>query len=67
MRFSLYMDDYETEKIFSYLRWLFLAAAALLFYLPVSSGTLRWNSESFSICIRRRIPGKTRCILNAEK
>lgn len=31
MRFSLYMDDYETEKIFSYLRWLFLAAAALLF------------------------------------
>lgn len=51
MRFSLYMDDYETEKIFSYLRWLFLAAAALLFYLPVSSGTLRWNSESFPILL----------------
>lgn len=37
MHFSLYMDDYETEKIFSYLRWLFLAAAALLFYLPAFS------------------------------
>ncbi|MCS0671595.1 hypothetical protein [Cytobacillus firmus] len=51
MRFFLYMDDYETEKIFFYLRWLFLAAAALLFYLPALSDTLQWNSESFPILL----------------
>lgn len=51
MRISLYMDDYETEKIFSYLRWLFLAAAALLFYLPALSDALQWNSESFPVLL----------------
>ncbi|MBT2690789.1 diguanylate cyclase [Bacillus sp. ISL-47] len=51
MRFSLYLDDYETEKIFSYLRWVFLIAAIFLFYLPALSDTLQWNEKSFPILL----------------
>lgn len=51
MRFSLYLDDYETEKIFSYLRWVFLIAAVFLFYLPALSDTLQWNKKSFPILL----------------
>ncbi|WP_436375836.1 hypothetical protein [Cytobacillus sp. BC1816] len=45
LRFSLYLDDYETEKIFFCLNWILLESAALLFYLPSFSD----NSESFPI------------------
>lgn len=51
MRFSLYLDDYETEKIFSYLRWIFLLVAIIIFYVPRVSASLELNHETFPILL----------------
>ncbi|MDZ5473413.1 GGDEF domain-containing protein [Bacillus sp. 31A1R] len=51
MRLSLYLDDYETEKIFSYLRWIFLAVASILFYVPPFSELLHFNHTSFPVLL----------------
>ncbi|WP_064092314.1 GGDEF domain-containing protein [Rossellomorea aquimaris] len=47
MKFSLYLNDYETEKLFSYLRWLFVFIASILFYVPPFSLNLSTNKAIF--------------------
>ncbi|WP_052948628.1 GGDEF domain-containing protein [Mesobacillus campisalis] len=47
MKLSLYMDDFETEKIFSYLRWVFAVAAVLMFYFPPLSQRLAFSHATF--------------------
>lgn len=47
MRLSLYLDDYETEKIFSYLRWIFLLVSVILFYSPFFSDLLDLEHRTF--------------------
>ena len=47
MKFSLYLNDYETEKLFSYLRWLFVIIASILFYVPPFSLKLSTNTAIF--------------------
>lgn len=47
MKLSLYMDDRETEKIFSYLRWIFLVVGVLVFYYPPLADRLDFTEESF--------------------
>lgn len=49
MKFSLYLDDYETEKIFSYLRWIFLLISLILFYVPPISDVLQFNRNTFPL------------------
>jgi diguanylate cyclase len=49
MKFSLYMDDSETEKLFSYLRWIIAILAFIMFYFPPLSERLQYNSASFPI------------------
>ncbi|WP_174735071.1 GGDEF domain-containing protein [Mesobacillus harenae] len=51
MRLSLYMDDVETEKIFSYLRWVFLTVACFLFYFPPLSNLLKFNLDTFPVLL----------------
>jgi diguanylate cyclase len=45
------MDDRETEKIFSYLRWIFLLVAVLVFYFPPLADRLDYNQESFLLLV----------------
>ncbi|MGF3102297.1 GGDEF domain-containing protein [Rossellomorea sp. DUT-2] len=47
MRFSLYLNDYETEKLFSTLRWLFVVIATLIFYVPPFSDNITTNKAVF--------------------
>ncbi|MBN8194526.1 GGDEF domain-containing protein [Bacillus sp. NTK074B] len=47
MKFSLYLNDYETEKLFSTLRWLFVLIATLLFYIPPFSENISTNKAVF--------------------
>ncbi len=47
MKFSLYLNDYETEKLFSYLRWLFVFIASLIVYVPPFSLNIYTNKEVF--------------------
>ncbi|TYS80278.1 GGDEF domain-containing protein [Rossellomorea aquimaris] len=47
MRFSLYLNDYETEKLFSTLRWLFVVIATLIFYVPPFSDNITTNKTFF--------------------
>ena len=51
MKLSLYLDDRETEKIFSYLRWIFLIVGALVFYYPPLADRLQFTKESFPILL----------------
>ncbi|MFE8699143.1 diguanylate cyclase [Cytobacillus sp. FJAT-54145] len=48
MKLSLYMNDYETEKLFSYLRWIFLVVALVLFKMPNLSSYLELEQRSFN-------------------
>ncbi|MDP4170522.1 MAG: GGDEF domain-containing protein [Bacillota bacterium] len=48
MRLSLYLNDYETEKTFSYVRWIFLLISALLFYYPPIDKILGYEHHTFS-------------------
>ena len=47
MKFSLYLNDYETEKLFSTLRWLFVLIATLIFYIPPFSEYITTNKTVF--------------------
>ncbi|WP_175988544.1 GGDEF domain-containing protein [Bacillus sp. Marseille-Q1617] len=47
MKISLYLNDYETEKLFSYLRWLFLLVSVMIFYVPPFSINLPSQKELF--------------------
>ncbi|WP_179884921.1 GGDEF domain-containing protein [Bacillus sp. AFS015802] len=47
MKFSLYLNDYETEKLFSTLRWLFVLIATLIFYIPPFSENITTNNTVF--------------------
>lgn len=47
MKLSLYLDDRETEKIFSYLRWIFLVVGVLIFYYPPLADRLDFSEETF--------------------
>ena len=47
MKLSLYLNDYETEKIFSYLRWIFLIISFVLFYVPPFAELLGFDKRSF--------------------
>ncbi|WP_404331532.1 GGDEF domain-containing protein [Mesobacillus maritimus] len=49
MKFSLYMDDSETEKLFSYLRWIVAIVAFIMFYFPPLSERLQYDSTSFPL------------------
>ncbi|WP_066058447.1 GGDEF domain-containing protein [Robertmurraya korlensis] len=51
MRLSLYLDDYETEKVFSYLRWIFLLVSVILFYSPFFSELLELEHRTFPILL----------------
>ncbi|WP_170169082.1 GGDEF domain-containing protein [Mesobacillus subterraneus] len=51
MKLSLYMDDRETEKIFSYLRWIFLLVGILVFYFPPLADRLNFTKETFPILL----------------
>ncbi len=48
MKLTLYLDDTETEKIFSYLRWIFLVVATLLFNVPYFYLRLNLTRHSFN-------------------
>jgi len=47
MRFTLYLKDYETERIFTFLRWIFLFIACVLFYYPPLDAILKFEHRSF--------------------
>jgi len=47
LKLSLYMDDSETEKLFSYLRWIIAIVAFIMFYFPPLSERLQYDSTSF--------------------
>ncbi len=51
MKLSLHLDDYETEKIFSYLRWIFLLLAVCMFYVPPFSTNLIYNKDLFPLLL----------------
>jgi diguanylate cyclase len=51
MKLSLYLDDRETEKIFSYLRWIFLVVGVLVFYYPPLADRLNFMEESFPLLL----------------
>jgi diguanylate cyclase len=51
MRLSLYLDDYETEKIFSYLRWIFLLVSVILFFSPFFSKLLDLEHRTYPILL----------------
>jgi diguanylate cyclase len=48
---SLYLDDRETEKIFSYLRWIFLLVGLLVFYYPPLANRLDFTKETFPLLL----------------
>jgi diguanylate cyclase len=47
MKFSLYLNDYETEKLFSTLRWLFVLIATIIFYIPPFTTYITTNKTVF--------------------
>jgi diguanylate cyclase len=47
MKLSLYLNDFETEKLFSYLRWLFLLVSVMIFYVPPFSINISTQTELF--------------------
>ncbi|RLQ97136.1 GGDEF domain-containing protein [Falsibacillus albus] len=47
MKISLYLNDFETEKLFSYLRWFFLLVSLVLFYVPPFPEKLGFHTDSF--------------------
>ncbi|MCA1056679.1 GGDEF domain-containing protein [Rossellomorea aquimaris] len=47
MKLTLYLNDYETEKLFSYLRWLFVLLSVILFYVPPFSENVATNKDVF--------------------
>ncbi|RDI47714.1 GGDEF domain-containing protein [Falsibacillus pallidus] len=49
MKFSLYLSDYEIEKVFSSLRWIFLIISFILFYVPPFAESLAFNKDTFPI------------------
>jgi len=51
MKLTLYMDDRETEKIFSYLRWIFLVVGLLVFYYPPLADRLNFTKETFPLLL----------------
>ncbi|MCA1062116.1 diguanylate cyclase [Rossellomorea sp. AcN35-11] len=51
MKFTLYLNDYQTEKLFSMLRWLFVVISVLLFYIPPFSDEVITNKEVFPILL----------------
>jgi diguanylate cyclase len=51
MKLSLYLDDRETEKIFSYLRWIFLVVGVLVFYFPPLADRLDFTKETFPLLL----------------
>ncbi|MBT2691512.1 GGDEF domain-containing protein [Bacillus sp. ISL-55] len=51
MKLSLYMDDRETEKIFSYLRWIFLLVGIMVFYFPPLADRLNFTKETFPLLL----------------
>ncbi|WML49229.1 GGDEF domain-containing protein [Neobacillus sp. PS3-34] len=51
MRFTLYLKDYETEKIFSYIRWIFLLIASMLFYYPPLDNILHFEHRTFNVLL----------------
>ncbi|WP_162297833.1 GGDEF domain-containing protein [Halalkalibacillus sediminis] len=44
---KIYMNDFQTEQLFSIIRWLFLAISAALFYLEPFSSQLNFNTNTF--------------------
>ncbi|SFA73181.1 Diguanylate cyclase, GGDEF domain [Bacillus sp. cl95] len=48
MRLSLYQNDYETERIFSYLRWIFVFICGFMFYYPPIDNILQFEHDTFS-------------------
>jgi diguanylate cyclase len=48
MKFTLYLDDYETERTYSYLRWIFLFISAFMFYYPPMDNILQFEHETFN-------------------
>ncbi|WP_442599564.1 GGDEF domain-containing protein [Neobacillus sp. D3-1R] len=51
MKYSLYLNDYQTEKLFSILRWVFLGISIILFYVPPISTILGFNHTTFPILL----------------
>jgi diguanylate cyclase len=51
VKLTLYLDDTETEKIFSYLRWTFLVVATVLFNVPFFYLKLDLSRYSFNILL----------------
>jgi diguanylate cyclase len=51
MKLSLYLDDRETEKIFSCLRWIFLLVGVILFYYPPLAERLDFTQDSFPVLL----------------
>lgn len=51
MRYSLYLNDYQTEKLFSILRWVFLCISIILFYVPPISNFLQFNHTTFPLLL----------------
>lgn len=51
MKLSLYLDDRETEKVFSCLRWIFLVVGVLLFYFPPLADRLNFSEETFPVLL----------------
>lgn len=48
MRLSLYLNDYETERVFSYLRWIFVFICGSMFYYPPIDHILQFEHATFS-------------------
>lgn len=51
MRYTLYLNDYQTEKLFSILRWVFLFISIILFYVPPISNLLKYNQTTFPLLL----------------
>ncbi len=51
MKFSLYMDDSETEKFFSYIRWVVAVVVCLMFYFPPLSERLQFEHRTFPLLL----------------
>lgn len=51
MKQMINFNDYKTEMIFSYLRWIFLLGAVFLFYYPPIAGILQYNTETFPLLL----------------
>ncbi|PLR77700.1 hypothetical protein CU633_09845 [Bacillus sp. V3-13] len=51
MGFSLYVNDYKTERIFSCLRWIFFVMAVTMFYFPPLAEILQFETGSFPFLV----------------